>query len=292
MPKLHIMKGLPASGKSTFAKKFVKDSGNTVRINRDDLRAMCFESAWSGPREKFIIAAEKALALAARDIGLNAIIDDTNLRGDMWEQWAKENGMEPVVHDLRHVPINVCLNLDRGRNRSVGAGVIHRMALGAGMTPFTGRPIVICDLDGTIADLRHRLHYIESAPKDYHGFFLAQADDPPIQEVIDHVKGLADNHDIVIVSGRPDTYAGLTERWLAVVARIPYVSLLMRRGGDHRPDDMVKEEILAMLPRENIVLAIDDRISVIERVWEANGIAVCQVTDGKMALREAKKIGF
>jgi len=47
--KLKILRGLPGSGKSTLAKQLVKDSGSSGRINRDDLRAMIFDSVWSGP---------------------------------------------------------------------------------------------------------------------------------------------------------------------------------------------------------------------------------------------------
>jgi hypothetical protein len=50
----------------------------------------------------------------------------------------------------------------------------------------------------------------------------------------------------------------------------------MRRGGDHRPDDMVKEEILALLPKERIVKVIDDRPRVIA-MWKKHGLDVMEV---------------
>lgn len=274
--KLHILRGLPASGKTTFAKELVRKSGNTVRLNRDDLRAMCFEGKWSGPREKLIIDMERQMAsVALLRRNQNVVIDDTNLGKDIWQELSQHPDVERVNHDFTDVPISTCIERDRVREKAVGPGVIHRLAASGGLIPFTGKPIVICDLDGTLADLSHRLHFIQQDPKDYESFFLAQADDPPIRDIVEHVQALSVDHDIVIVSGRPDTYSYLTVRWLETF-EVPYVSLLMRRGGDHRPDDMVKEEILALLPKEKVVKVIDDRPRVI-RMWLSNGLNVMAV---------------
>lgn len=278
--KMHLMRGLPASGKSTLAKKLVADNGNCVRINRDDLRQMCFAGKWSPAREKFIIAVEKAIAACANEFGLNPIIDDTNLVRDPWTNFAKDIGMQVQVHDLRDVSVQECLDRDVARDVGrVGPGVIYRMAAQAGLLPFTGRPIVICDIDGTIADLSHRLHYIQSEPRDYEAFFRAQLYDSPIIPIIRHVRTLSEDHDIVMMSGRPDSHANKTVHWLQEHLCVNYVGLLMRRAGDHRPDDMVKEELLNTLPKERIVLVIDDRPSVI-LMWKRNGLNVMEVGDG------------
>ena len=57
-----MLKGFPGSGKSTLARQLVKESGNSGRINRDDLRAMLFNSEWTGKREQVTIDCEKAIA--------------------------------------------------------------------------------------------------------------------------------------------------------------------------------------------------------------------------------------
>ena len=47
MPTLHLTRGIPGSGKSTFAKQWVQeDPEGRVRINRDDLRGMMFATDW------------------------------------------------------------------------------------------------------------------------------------------------------------------------------------------------------------------------------------------------------
>jgi predicted kinase len=80
LSKLLILKGLQASGKSTFAKDLVKKSGNFFRLNRDDFRAMMFDSKWTKNREKVVIAVEKAAAKAILDSGYSVCVDDTNLK--------------------------------------------------------------------------------------------------------------------------------------------------------------------------------------------------------------------
>ena len=77
--KLTMLKGLPASGKSTLARQMKKESGNSGRINRDDIRSMLFESVWTGKREQVTIDCEKAIADVLFKHGMNPIIDDTNL---------------------------------------------------------------------------------------------------------------------------------------------------------------------------------------------------------------------
>ena len=42
MPTLYIYRGIPASGKSTEATRFVAQNPGTIRINRDDLRMSMF----------------------------------------------------------------------------------------------------------------------------------------------------------------------------------------------------------------------------------------------------------
>lgn len=50
MAKLTIMRGLPASGKSTKAKELLS-VGNTVRINKDLLRTMLHFDTFTGRNE-------------------------------------------------------------------------------------------------------------------------------------------------------------------------------------------------------------------------------------------------
>lgn len=180
-----------------------------------------------------------------------------------------------VVHDLTDVPVSVCLARDTKRDKRVGPGVIYRMAVQAGVIKFDQAPIVICDIDGTLADLSHRLHFIQNEPRNYDSFFVHQLMDAPYREIIEDIQRLSRTHHIVLMSGRPDNYAHLTVDWLER-NRVPYDALLMRRGGDHRPDVQVKEELLRLLPLDRIERVIDDRPSVIA-MWKSKGLEVTEV---------------
>lgn len=276
--KLTMMKGLPGSGKSTVARQMVKESGNSGRINRDDLRAMLFESVWTGKREEVVIACEKAIAGVLFEHGMNPIIDDTNLaqkHRDMWSAFAKEHQQMFVPHDMG-VDIDTCIERDAKRVVGVGKAVIHRMALQNGMIDWGERPIVLCDIDGTLADGRHREHFVQGEKKDWGAYYALLENDSPIDLVVRWVRELYKDHTVCLVSGRPDTYQLKTMIWL-MQNSIPYHWIFMRSGGDKRPDVQVKEDFLKHIPKEKVVFAIDDRPCVIREVWRANGVRVIPV---------------
>ncbi len=142
-----------------------------------------------------------------------------------------------------------------------------------------GRKMVIVDMDGTLADVTHRLHHIRGhGKKDWPRFFEAMDADPPNEVVAAWVRNLAPDYDVVIVSGRPEDYGDRTIAWLRRY-RIPVVHILMRRSGDRRPDHIVKQEILDTLPKEAIAFVIDDRNSVCD-MWRRNGLRCFQVAEG------------
>jgi uncharacterized HAD superfamily protein len=132
-------------------------------------------------------------------------------------------------------------------------------------------------MDGTLADVRHRLHHLQGRRKNWKGFFASMEKDPPNGEIVDMVHRLAKDHQIIIVSGRPDSYQRVTEEWLRR-NQVPYEEIHMRPAGDHRPDHIVKREILARLlaSGKQIELVIDDRPSVCD-MWRECGLKVHQV---------------
>lgn len=276
--KLTMLKGLPGSGKSTLSRQMVKESGNSGRINRDDLRAMLFESVWTGKREEVVIACEKAIAGVLFEHGMNPIIDDTNLgqrHRDMWSAFAKDHQQMFVPHDMG-VDIDTCVERDGKRVAGVGRAVICRMALQNGMIDWGERPIVLCDIDGTLADGRHREHFVQGEKKDWDAYYALLENDAPIDAVVRWIRELYKDHTVCLVSGRPDTYQLKTMIWL-MLNSIPYHWIFMRGGGDKRPDVQVKGDFLKHLPKEKIAFAIDDRPCVIREVWRANGVRVIPV---------------
>jgi tRNA uridine 5-carbamoylmethylation protein Kti12 len=273
------MQGLPASGKTTKAKELIETYGNYVRVNRDLLRKMLHFGKWSGKNEALTILAEKSLVRAFLTNKINVIVDDTNLGKsvDMWKELAKEMGVKHEVIKM-DTPIEECIERDKNRKETVGFDVIINMARKNGLYNFE-RPEIICDVDGTLSDLTHRLHFVKTLPKDWKSFFGSLSDDAPRQEVIDEVNALSETHDIIIVSGRPDNYKKETIDWLNRYG-VKFKTIIMRKSGDKRPDDEIKEEILnGYFNKSKIALVIDDRPRVI-RMWTKNQLKVRDVGGG------------
>ncbi|SCL26752.1 AAA family ATPase [Micromonospora inyonensis] len=137
MPALVITRGLPGSGKTTYAKRWVaEDPERRFRVNRDDLRAMG-HGRRVGVRwqEDAVTTAQKAQVLALLRAGMSVIADDTNLPDASVEQWrrlAEQAGAHLVAVDLREVPVETCIARDAARGagggRLVGGDVIRRIA--------------------------------------------------------------------------------------------------------------------------------------------------------------------
>jgi phosphoglycolate phosphatase-like HAD superfamily hydrolase len=133
------------------------------------------------------------------------------------------------------------------------------------------KPIVLVDVDGTLADVGHRLRHIQGAgPKNWKAFFEGIDSDPPIASTVAWVRSLAENHEIVIITGRPERYRRRTIAWLKKNA-IPFSDVFMRTDGDHRPDYEVKKEALRRWSKQRIKLVIEDRPPVCE-MWLSQGI--------------------
>ena len=144
--------------------------------------------------------------------------------------------------------------------------------------------MVICDIDGTVADLSHRLHFIEGSPKDWSGFFDAMPQDEPIQKVINLVRSLEASHEIVFVTGRPDSHVRQTMNWLEQYGMLwGDGGLYMRKAGDHRIDSIVKAElyqkILEDFDADEILCVIEDRDQVVE-MWRSKGLLCLQPKKG------------
>lgn len=271
------MSGLPASGKTTLARQAVKSDGNSARVNRDDLRAMMFDSVWSGKREQVVIDCEKAIAEVLMRHNMNAIIDDTNLQQrhrDMWSEFAKTRGLAFSAQTV-DTPFEECVKRDAGRDKSVGRPVIERLAAQGELISWGDRPIVIVDIDGTLCDGSHRQHLVVGDKKNWTAYFELCGSDTPIEFVIRWVAALKTEHTICLVSGRPDTYQRETLAWLWR-HNVEFDHIFMRSGGDKRPDTDVKLDILKLLPKEQIAFAIDDRPRVI-KMWREQGIRVIPV---------------
>ena len=297
--KMLILSGLPSAGKSTLAKQLLQQYGNAIRINRDLLRTMLHCDVWSGVNENMTRTAARMLAKYFLEAETHdrqdelapgvVIIDETNLNAKTlgsWKQLAEMCGASYEVVDVP-TPVDECLRRDRLRgSASVGDHVIIGMALQSHRYPLPEHGIVLCDIDGTVADTTHRLPFLQQDPKDWKGFFTDMAQDPVREEVVSLVREQVETGaEVFMVSGRPDTYREETEWWLHHKAGLPFRALFMRRGGDKRPDTVVKQQILdTYFPdpyRQQIRNVFDDRPSVIRDVWEKAKLLVVDCGTGE-----------
>ena len=136
-------------------------------------------------------------------------------------------------------------------------------------------PVAVVDLDGVLADVRHRLHHVERRPKDWDAFFAAAADDGVLAEgraVVDRL--LAEGHELVYVTGRTEDLRADTVAWLQR-HELPVVRLLMRRRDDRRPARLTKLGILRRLTAEGrqVAVVVDDDAAVV-RALRAAGYRV------------------
>lgn len=119
--------GLPASGKSTWA----REQSGYCRINRDSIRTMAWNEPWSGEQEKLTVAMRDALIAVMLLVGKSVIVDDTNLSGelDTLAVVAKTCGADFRVQDFTDVPVETCIERDQARvSGHVGEDVIRRFA--------------------------------------------------------------------------------------------------------------------------------------------------------------------
>lgn len=274
---LYMTKGLPASGKTTWAKEKLKELGNCKRVNKDDLRAMLDNGKWSKDNEKFVLMVRDYMVEQALGMGYNVIVDDTNLAPQheaSLRQSSEQFGAEFKVEDFTNISLETCIERDRKRPNYVGEKVIRDMynqylkpkAQSAPIHDPTLPNLVVVDVDGTIANKTNR------GPFEWDKV----GNDQPREAVIRAVWALQLQHHarVMFVSGRDGSCKDLTTNWLVYKAGFPSNwPLVMRVAGDMRKDYVVKRELYEqhILGKYNVIAIFDDRPQVI-RMWQELGL--------------------
>lgn len=275
--KLIMTRGLPASGKSTWAKEQVeKGKGRVKRINKDDLRAM-IHGGWTRGQEPSILRARNALVSTFLIDGFDVIVDDTNFAPEHEEQlrlFAITNGAEFEIKDF-DTPVSVCIERDPFRSAPVGAKVIRDMWLKYIVQPAPKyKPelldVILCDIDGTLAHMDGR------GPYDW----SRVGEDKPDATVSDILVRYYGKARIVLLSGRDGSCRPETETWLSDSA-IPYQELYMRAADDNRKDYVIKRELYEQKIKGNynVLFVLDDRDQVVD-LWRELGLKCLQVASG------------
>lgn len=143
---------------------------------------------------------------------------------------------------------------------------------------------IIFDLDGTLADCSHRLHWIQNKPKNWKAFFAGMEHDAPIEPTITIAQSLYGSYNnLIFCTGRPESSRAATRLWLVMhvgdwVYNCP---LYMRLDHDHRQDYVMKEELLSIMKKDGFdpKVAFEDRDQVVD-MWRRNGLICYQVDKG------------
>jgi hypothetical protein len=143
---------------------------------------------------------------------------------------------------------------------------------------------VVFDIDGTLASIEHRRHFVRSKPKNWMAFRRGMAHDLPCHDIIWLLKTMkAAGCTVLVASGRGEEDREVTETWLRDVAGVEglYERLYMRAEQDYRSDDVVKGEILDQMIADGFqpTIAVDDRNQVVD-MWRARGLRCLQVAPG------------
>lgn len=301
MKKLLMLKGLPASGKSTYAKELVKTAG-FVRVNKDDLRAMMHGSKHTKGNEAQTLRIRDAIVADSLHNGRNVVVDDTNLnpiheqilRG-IAEQFSAQFSVK-----FFDVSVAECIERDLKRPVSVGSRVIkqqyNQWLRKAPIVPQfdpTLPTAILCDIDGTVAKMGTR------SPFDWKKVGI----DTPVAAIRDIVIRYAntivtDMHGelrvgmpsggkhpneiaVIMMSGRDSVCRQETRDWLAQ-HQIPYDALFMRAKDDNRKDNIVKRELYEqhIAGKYNVLFVLDDRDQVVDMWRNELGLTVLQVAEG------------
>lgn len=274
--KVIILQGLPASGKSTYARQLVETLG-WKRINKDDLRAMVDNSKWSEKNEKLIVKLRNDLLLRFLQDGYSVVIDDTNFAKSHVDTIKEICAGELVECEVLFfdTPLWECIERDSKREKSVGKKVIIKMynqylRAKVESNDFKNQPelptCILCDIDGTLAYSPERSVY------DY----KKVDQDLPNKKLIEVLKRL--NLPVIILSGRESSCEHETIEWLEKNG-VDWTMLEMRKEGDNREDSIVKEEMYNAIIKDqwNVLTVFDDRPRVI-RMWKKLGLMVCDVS--------------
>lgn len=311
MQEVIILRGVPACGKSTFARAFVKQNRDFVIVSRDGIREMIGDHSHSPQTESVVTKFYEKLVKEALANKKSVILDNCHTKLKYISETLKliESTRLNVMVTLKEFPydLEICVERDSKRERTVGREVIVKMDQAIRQNSFKnvekllnewkavvrsdpksfrgwnnptenfkeGLPIsVIFDIDGTLA------HFKDRSPFDW-----KRVGEDAVDPVVKWMAEIFRSYDhgaikILIVSGRDAVCKNETIQWLTK-NEIFYDEIFMRPENDQRKDSLIKEEIYNnfIKDRYNVMLVVDDRKQVVDQ-WRSMGLKVAQMELG------------
>ena len=275
--KLLLLKGLPASGKTTYAKEL--EAEGWFRANKDDLRRM-IQGGYKQGKEKHIITIERDLVRNRLEMGENVVVDNTHLNPiheEFYRGLAEGLGVDFEVKFF-DVHLEECIRRNLKRQDSIPTEAIVGMynrylddkEEHVEYDDNLDEAIVV-DVDGTLAHLGGnptRGHYAASRAMED---FLDDAVSTTVAMYHRH------GYRVIILTGRHSGHLQVTKDWLNANG-VDYDEIHCREEGDGRPDYIVKKELFDkhIRGKYNVKFVFDDRPQVI-RMWQSLGLKVFNV---------------
>lgn len=296
MADLILVRGIPASGKSTWARAWVaEDPGHRIRLNRDDLRRSLFgqQGKLTYEQEQLISTVQQTTAREALRKDVSVVVDDTNLNAKFVRQWYR---IGTVTFKDFDIALEVAIARDAGRDHPVGSAVVQGFydrylranggwipapppqesatVKGGTYVPDKSKPTAyIFDIDNTLARIR------EDDPRSPYDGSRVHEDEviEPVRAVLWALRKTGAS--TLITTGRDAAYQAVTERWLDDHF-IEFDAMFMRPEGDRRKDHVVKLELFDRHIRHeyNVRGVFDDRLRVV-RMWHQLGLPLFRVGD-------------
>lgn len=278
MSKLVIMRGLPGSGKSTWAKAWVnEDPINRVRLNWDDMRNM-MGPYWVPERENTNILKELREKFLKHMMERNwdIVCDNMNLNPkevefykNIVEEFTKDGHPYTIEFKDFFIPVEECIRRDAMRANPIGEKTIkslfrkymplivgseHRKKIESQPTYRADKPdCIIVDMDGTLA-------FNLSGRSFFDDIDMIKYDTPLLATVsILRAMKMTGTCNIFIVTGRSEKSREATESWLTE-NNIPFDKVFMREEGDFSHSNDFKQKVYEdnIKNNYNVLFVLDD----------------------------------
>lgn len=303
--KIIIARGIPGSGKSTWARAWVGESPETrIRINNDDIRNMLGDY-WVPSREDLVSFIKHKSAVAAMGHGYDIVVDNMNLNPkeiNFWETIVNSHNKDTERVDLGFtkykyeiefkdffIPVEECIKRDAMRPNPIGEKTIreiwkkyrHFIQTTAvekyvnNMRAFDlSKPnCVVIDMDSTMCfNMSKRPWYGKGSTE-------MMLDDVPNVNMVKLLQIIHKYCPVIVCTGRDTSQKEVTKQWLAKYDIFP-TKIYMRQANDFRKGVEIKEELINQILEEyNIIAIFEDSEPIVQKLRDM-GLTVLQPNKG------------
>lgn len=288
-----LLRGIPGSGKTEFAVRWVSAEPIwRIRVSRDEISLQLFDTFYDQLTSEHQIGTvshmQHSMVNGALKAHLSVVIDDPNLDAQTIREWMSLADRYKVKFDYKDFEVDFTTALKNTQMPEDNFRKIYNFTVKGKLNPMPEKPevqhldassftyvadetlpkAIVCDIDGTLARMVGR------SPFAYHRV----GEDTLIENVAAVVKRLAEDHQIVFMTGREDSCRELTTDWLEGHGFVVDEMYMRSEGDTETPDQQLKLDLFNdnVRHRFNVVGVFDDRRKVC-KMWEEIGLTLFRV---------------